>query len=1458
MQKNTAIGACLGASTISFVKTSGTNGKIVVEDFLVLAHNGNPKDVFLENLKRFNPEMLPVAVTGRKFRKIVSLPNIPEPYAAEYAYEAINQSITEENNQENCHFDAIASLGGETFLVYTLDSNGKIANVISKNQCASGTGEFFLQQIKRMDVSVDTVMEIAADAEPHKVSGRCSVFCKSDCTHALNKGTPKAEVSSGLAKMMSEKIEELLNKAKAQKVVLTGGVTRNNIVMNFLKKEFPKAIIPKESYYFEALGAAAYALDKALPPMTSFDNIFTEAKSSFAFLEPLSKHTNKVDFKTISFGQAKKGDKCILGLDVGSTTTKAVIIRASDQKILATIYLYTHGDPIKAAKKCYNELLKQITKEINLVGVGTTGSGRHIAGLHALTDGVFNEIIAHATAAVYFDPEVDTIFEIGGQDAKYTYIVNKVPADYAMNEACSAGTGSFIEEAAFEALGLKVSDVEPIAMQGKRPPNFSDQCSAFINADIKTATQESISREDIVAGLTYSICMNYVNRVKGNRPVGKKIFMQGGVCYNKAIPIAMAALTDKEIIVPPEPGLMGAFGVALEVLDKINLGIFEEKSFSLKELAKREVEYAKPFICPGGREKCDLKCPVNIIKIEGKKYPFGGSCNKYYNINKTSQVDYDKYDFVKIRQELVYQKYASKTILPASAKTVGINRSFQTHTLYPLYSHFFTSLGFRVVLSDTVEGEGIERELTSLCYPGQLSMGLFQDLINKKTDFIFVPNILEMLVGEKEYQRMDFNTSCIFVSGEPYYLKQAYREYDIDAKLIAPIFNFANGYDQEETNFIKIGKQLGIDDEELIKKAYYNAVDVQNTLTEELFTIGRDFLKKLEEDPDMFAIILVGRPYNTFAEDANKGIPRKFASRGIYVIPYDMLDFREEKIDDDMYWESGKKILKVTKLIKRHSQLFATYVSNFSCAPDSMIITHFREIMDTKPSLTLELDGHTADAGINTRIEAALDIIGNYRRIQDRVKDTDLGDYRQASIEIGKDEGYFLSSEGGSISLNDPRVKILIPSMGALASRLFAAGMRSQGFDAEAVREPNAEVLKMGRAVATGKECLPLLIMSGSLLDYAENHWNGKGYLCFFIAQGAGNCRLGTYPAFMRNVIRRKRLKNVATLELMHEDGFAGLGPNFASRGIEMLIASDVLDDVRSGILAHSKDPQAGLDVFNEEFDRLIDVVENDYSSFYKSLKTFAKNINTRIPAAKHIDEAKYIALVGEMYVRRDSFSHKWLNEVFAKQGFIVKDAYISEWIFYVDYLLKNGLYEPLVSFKNKYERLVRIVYMRYAEQRIKQILTKTGYYKFFRTKIAPLVKHGKHIVPLEFKGEPLLIVGTGINDSIDKYCGIISVGPFGCMQTRFAESVTVPEMNIENKLKIKQMYDPKYKLPEVFNGKMNIPFLPIETDGNVYPQIIEARIETFALQASRMAELMKQSRNGNGNSYGKNNGKKQ
>jgi len=316
-----------------------------------------------------------------------------------------------------------------------------------------------------MNVSLEEASRWAAAEIPHPVSGRCSVFCKSDCTHATNKGVPKAKVTAGLCRMMANKILELLKKLPRRDILLTGGTARNRMMVDYLRREIPGLIVPEEAPYFEALGAALWALRNETRPYRGPQALFHEGLHSFDSLPPLQESASRVEFKPMAGGRLVPGDICLLGLDVGSTTTKAVLVRKSDDALLASVYLRTNGDPVGASRQCYRAVLEQVEaqadpRSISIEGLGVCGSGRQIAGLHALTEGVVNEIIAHAAAAVFFDPGVDTLFEIGGQDAKYTYITNGVPSDYAMNEACSAGTGSFLEESALETLGVRMEEIE--------------------------------------------------------------------------------------------------------------------------------------------------------------------------------------------------------------------------------------------------------------------------------------------------------------------------------------------------------------------------------------------------------------------------------------------------------------------------------------------------------------------------------------------------------------------------------------------------------------------------------------------------------------------------------------------------------------------------------------------------------------------------------------------------------------------------------------------------------------------------------------------------------------------------------------------------------------------------------------------------------------------------------------
>ncbi|MCG8573040.1 MAG: hypothetical protein MJB14_23150 [Spirochaetes bacterium] len=448
-----ALGICLGASTITFAEVDNNQGKISVGKVISHSHEGNAKDVFLQTLEEITPDQFDqITVTGRKFRENVNLTTITEPEAIEYSLEYLGLQRGE--------YNVLVSAGGETTIVYELDADHTISRVHIGNKCASGTGEFFLQQIRRMDLNAEDAIALAEGKHPHPISGRCSVFCKSDCTHALNRGEEKGAVVGGLCRMISGKITELLSSLKTKNVIMTGGVSKNKIVINYLKDQVDKLFIPDQANYFEALGAAIYALRHETSDFPGIGSVYNEGKSSFEFLKKLGDFEDKVTFKSMKHGLPEDDMTAVLGVDVGSTTTKAVLINKADDKIVSDIYLRTNGNPVEAARNCYRAISEQLgNKKVRIVGLGVTGSGRKIVGLHAFSDSIYNEIICHATASVYFDPEVDTIFEIGGQDAKYTYLVNGVPADYAMNEACSAGTGSFLEESALETLGVKMEDI---------------------------------------------------------------------------------------------------------------------------------------------------------------------------------------------------------------------------------------------------------------------------------------------------------------------------------------------------------------------------------------------------------------------------------------------------------------------------------------------------------------------------------------------------------------------------------------------------------------------------------------------------------------------------------------------------------------------------------------------------------------------------------------------------------------------------------------------------------------------------------------------------------------------------------------------------------------------------------------------------------------------------------------
>ncbi|MFA4916425.1 MAG: acyl-CoA dehydratase activase [Syntrophales bacterium] len=1440
MKELKGLGICIGATTLSAVAIEKGKDNCIETVFThVRPHDGNPREALLELLKDLAGNgSYRVAITGRKFRHTVNLSSISEVEAVESALPHLNM------NGNN--LDAIVSAGGETFMIYVPDKDGRICSVQTGNKCASGTGEFFLQQIRRLGISLPEAINLARQEAPYKVSGRCSVFCKSDCTHATNKGIPKGRIAAGLCEMMAGKILEIMKHISRNNIVIIGGTAQNPVLINCLQSKINNIIVPKEAPYFEALGTAMWALNHKTIPMPPSEKLFREGEGSFSYLPPLNDFRDMVDFKTMERGTAREGDRCILGVDVGSTTTKAVLLRIEDDKILTSVYLRTKGNPVQASRECYAGLhaqLGDLEDKIRIVGVGVTGSGRQIAGLHAMTEGIVNEIIAHATGAIFFNQEVDTIFEIGGQDAKYTCITNGVPSDYAMNDACSAGTGSFLEEAAKETMGIEVEEIEDIALCGQKPPNFNDQCAAFISSDIKNAAHEGMTKEDIIAGLVYSICMNYSNRVKGNRPVGNTIFMQGGVCYNRAVPVAMASLTGKRIIVPPEAGLMGAFGVALEIKRRLQLSFMEERAFSLRTLKDRTIEHEKPFICPGGKEKCDRKCEIARIRIEGKTYPFGGACNRWYNLRFNIHVDSEKLDFVRNRENLIFHKHTpppEESGKENSYRTIGINKSFLVNTYYPLYRHFFSRLGFQIVLPEISEQEGVDRARAPFCYPAEIAHGFLSHLLKKKPDYLFLPQLKGMYVGNGHMQ----STTCPLSQGEPYYLTSAFKDQEtfrkliLEEKVIKPVIDFSAGYEAAGDAFIDTGEKLGCGRGKS-RHAFKEAVKIQKLVMEEIKESGVKFLHELEEKKEQYAVVIFGRSYNAFVSEANMGIPRKFSSRGVAAIPCDFLPFEEEAVDDGMYWSAGQVILKAARFVEKHPQLFGCYITNFSCGPDSFLVGYFRNIMGRKPFLTLELDSHVADAGLETRIEAFLDIIKNYREIEKKSLSNPIHSTPSKAYFDYKKQ-VFVGANGREYPFDHPHVHLVLPSMGKLTSETTAAVFRSTGIHATALPPADEEVLKLGRGNTSCKECLPLLLTTGSLLKYLQTRETDDEFLVYFMPTTAGPCRFGQYSIFISQLISRAGIENVALFSLNSENSYNGFAENgFTLKLWSALVISDIMADIYSLLLVVAKDRTSALVAYDNECSRIIELLERspDFGEIKKTLSNIAENLKA-IPLKRPPQDIPMVLLTGEIFVRHDDLSRQFLVEKLAEHGLATKVSSVPEWIYYTDWCYLKNLSSDKPNPRKRLALFLRSRWMKSYERAFKEIMVRSNLLQYKLENVDHLISNAQHLINPALVGEAIMTVGSAVTEILDPYCGVISIGPFGCMPNRLAEAILTKEMSTDWKSSPSGKHHIKRK--NTLKNIRELPFLAIESDGNQFPQIITAKLEVFLLQAVRIHREMR------------------
>jgi predicted CoA-substrate-specific enzyme activase len=1290
-----------------------TDGELDKTEYL--PHRGKPYELLRQLLADLGPDDR-LALTG----------NIPKTLGSILGADVVNEVTAAVEGVLRFRPDArsVIEIGGADSKLILVD--GGIKDFSSNTICAAGAGSFLDQQAQRLNFPIAEFGRIAlASQNPARIAGRCSVFAKSDLIHLQQIGTPIEDLIAGLCLALARNFKAAICRGKdiPGPVVFIGGVAANEGMVWALRQALDLngsgIVIPEHFNTVGAIGAALAARKSGTKTnyrgVKDFDAWLGQERI-VRRLPPLN--GRKKWRPTVLFRTPKTKTRAYLGVDVGSISTNLVLIDEPGN-VIARRYLWTRGQPITAVLEGLRDMEKETGALVEVRGVGTTGSGRYLIGELIGADIVKNEITAQARAALEVDPEVDTIFEIGGQDSKFISLRNQTIVDFEMNKVCAAGTGSFLEEQA-QALGVKLEEFGDRALDGPAPINLGERCTVFIGSEVVHHQKNQTELDNLLAGLGYSTVFNYLNRVVGTKPIGDRIFFQGGVAANKAVVSAFEETLKKTITIPPNYDVTGAWGVALLARDA---GI-KNTTFKGFDRALR-THRTETFAC----RQCSNECEINRIKVDGEKPIFyGGRCERYEAKEKKTGPEWP--DYFKMRNEIFFAAE------PTPGKAIGIPRALIFYELFPFFYKFLTELGFQPVLSEptnrrTVEtGAGLAAADT--CLPVKLALGHIQALLKQGIRQIFLPSVITLPPNNDGFTR---SFVCPNVQTIPYVARAAFGE---KIEVFAPSLYFDRGPAGVDAALYEFGRQFG-KSKKAVAGAIRAGIEHQAAVQRRIEDTGRAVRDRLPET----AFVVCARPYNGYDLGLNLDLPRKIRDLGIPALPIDFLPLDFGTLRDDfynMYWHSGQRILAAAEAIRRDERLFPVYLSNFSCGPDSFLTRFFREKLGKKPSLLIEVDEHSGDAGFVTRCEAFSDSIRSAPR-------TGTSRTISPASSVAKDR------------------LVYIPDMCDQA-KIFAAGMRFAGFRAEVLPFPDETSIMVGRRYTSGRECLPAIITAGDMVKKTRAPDFDPQRSAFFMAQGSGPCRFGQYYKLHRLILDELGLKDVPIYAPNQGpslfDDLGPLGFKFLLRVWDGICAVDALEAAARRIRPYEKNPGAVDKVYDRALAELTAGIEQG-----RSVIPVVKNARAELAALGRTAGTKpRIGIVGEIYVRSQKFSNHFIVRRLEELGCEVALPSIAEWFFYTNFTRVRNC-----AWFGEYRRALFTkgfdLYMRHRQRRIYQTLglEKEG-------KVEHLVGRALPHIDPSFEGEAVLSVGKTLEFIAEGYAGVVNVMPFTCMPGNIVTAV--------------------------------------------------------------------------------------
>ena len=1272
--------------------------------------------------------------------------------------------------------DVAIELGGEDAKIIYFEG-GNVEQRMN-GICAGGTGSFIDQMASLLQTDAMGLNEYAKNYNSlYTIAARCGVFAKTDIQPLINDGATKEDLSASIFQaVVNQTISGLAcGKPIRGHVAFLGGPLHflSELKASFirtLKLDEEHTIELENSHLFAAMGSAlnakencSYTMAEMVEKLSSdihmefeverMEPLFEDEASYDTFRQRHDKHCIRTaDLSTYS-------GNCYLGIDAGSTTTKIALV-SEDGALLHSFYSNNNGSPLNTAIEAIKDIYRMLPSSARIVRSCSTGYGEALMKAALLLDDGEVETVAHYYAAAFFNPQVDCILDIGGQDMKCIKIKNQTVDSVLLNEACSSGCGSFIETFA-KSLNYSVQDFAKAALFAEHPIDLGTRCTVFMNSKVKQAQKEGASVADISAGLACSVIKNAlfkVIKVSDASELGTNIVVQGGTFYNDAVLRSFEKIANCEAIRPDIAGIMGAFGAALIARERYTPG-YATSMLSVKQIEELEFETSMAK-CKG----CTNNCRLTINRFTGgRQYISGNRCER--GLGKTkSESNVPNLFAYKLKRLFSYEPLSADK---ATRGTVGIPRVLNMYENYPFWFTFFTKLGYQVVLSPSSTHKLYELGIESIpseseCYPAKLAHGHVKWLIEHNVDFVFYP---ALFYERKEFEEANDHYNCPIVTSYCENIKNNMEEITSgQAVLRNPFLSFRD----EEVIAQELIKEFSEISASEITDAVHEAWQELANVREDMKKKGEETIAWLQEN-NKRGIVLAGRPYHLDVE-INHGIPELITGYDIAVLTEDSVSHLakpERPLIVSDQWMYHSRLYAAASYVKTTNFLDLVQLNSFGCGLDAVTTDQVNDILSGSGKIytCLKIDE------VNNLGAARIRIRSLIAAIKVREKKSETRKICSSAIE--------------KVLFTEEMRKdytILCPQMSPIHFDLLEPAMRACGYHLEVLQNDNRHCVDTGLKYVNNDACYPSLLVVGQLMDALLSGKYDLHKTALIITQTGGGCRATNYIGFIRRALKKAGMEYIPVISL----NLSGLekNPGFkmdANLLIRVLFGAAIGDIFMKCVyrMRPYELEKGSVDKVHEKWKKeaaaFVSSKRPTFSGLSRLMKAIIKDFDN-IPIDENMVKPR-VGVVGEILVKFSPTGNNHLVELLEAEG---AEAVVPDLLNFFLYCFYNQIYKAEhfgTSKKTARVSALGIKAIEFLRSPATKAFKKSRHFEP-STRIEKLVEYAAPIVSIGNQtGEGWFLTGEMLELIHSGASNIVCTQPFGCLPNHVVGKGVIKEI---------------------------------------------------------------------------------